>query len=379
MIIAFAPSPLRFAPGTIMDGRTGNSVRPDFLLGCNITPTMLLNKYIGDNLPLPNGGFYKVYETNSSVLHEYTLFRVTLVNNEIFYIPVSLKRYYSDGDFVKQTYTYLYIKGITTILKPNDYNIVSLYQLLELVRPGKNNILNNSGIPYDAASISLEHPEVMTSILEEISQNGLSDPVDTNECINRSLYTIQDDITLINKVPDDDISVYGCTYSPMVPEAKLMQRQNLGQCLIYSQLAEEQIRNMQNADLLPLDLSAPCFNEFEFERIISDIYCSPYTDIYLDLDESGSIINAYFSLLSCQDEVVRAGYQFMIPRIVSNGIRVHNRTHVIPISRISLSKNWLDELYFTIYYKDGGYQCYFMNLSAYHLYSPSIIRIHPIY
>lgn len=381
MILAIVPSPLRFPAGTVMHGGTGNTVLPDYLLGTKIHPIVLLNKTIGDECVLPIDGFYKVYSVEGGLLHEYSMYRMKNAAGIFVYIPLSLKRYYP-AEQEKCSYTYLYIKGISTLLDllrgVRNYTIISLYQLLQMVSVDQANVIYQNGIPYDPISISLEDPEVMVDLLADIAQTGLSSPADTRMCIEMSLQDCHDGVTLLDKKPDDYISCYGCSYSPFIEENILLSKRDLGQCTLYSQVAQDQVMSMVDKDLLPLDLSTEVFNGFEFERIISQLYCLPYTNVVLEMNEIGSIERSYFSTLFKEDNVPRPRIQFLLPRILADAMSVYNRTHMVRAIHLTLCKTWLDELYFTMYFADGGHQCFYMNLSAYHMYTPSLIRLHPI-
>lgn len=381
MIIAIVPSPLRFSAGTVMHGSTGNTVLPDYLLGTKIHPIVLLNKTIGDELILPIDGFYKVYSVEGGLLHEYSMYRMKNAAGAFVYIPLSLKRYHP-AEQEKCSYTYLYIKGISTLLDllrgVRNYTIISLYQLLQMVDMDQANVIYRNGIPYDPISISLEDPEVMVDLLADIAQTGLSSPADTRMCIEMSLQNCQDGVTLLDKIPDDYISCCACSYAPFIEENALLSKRDMGQCALYSQVAQDQVSNMMDKELLPLDLSTEVFSGFEFERIISHLYCLPYTNVVLEMNEFGSIERSYFSTLFQDDCVTRPRIQFWIPRILADAMHVYNNTHMIRVIHLTLCKTWLDELYFTMYFADGGHQCFYMNLCAYHLYTPSLIRLHPI-
>ena len=381
MIHAIVPSPLRFSTGTVIHGSTGNTVLPNYFSNRKVEPYTLINKTIGEEFIVPQESFYKIYSIEGGLLHEYTVYKCICNIDKVFYIPISLKRYYPVEE-EKCSYTYLYIKGITNVLDllrgTRDYSIISLYQLLQMVDVDQSNVIYRNGIPFDPISISLEDPEILTDLLFDISQNGLSAPADTRLCIELSLKDCQDGVTLLNKLPDDIISCYGCSSYPYIEENVLFNRRNIGQCTLYEQIAQDQIANMKDTDLLPLDLSTECFKAFEFERIISQIYTSPYTNIVLELDEYGQIMQAYYSTLFSQDIVTRPRIQFLIPRILSDAISIYNKTHMVELSHVTLCKTWIDELYFTMYFKDGFHQCYYVNLGAYHLYTPSLIRLHSI-
>lgn len=378
MIVAIAPSPLRFAKGTTMYGSKGNSLLPDYLLGNYRDAKKILNKFIGDDFVLPDNNFYKIFSINSGILHEYTMYRHASSKTEAIYIPISIKRYPVISNSC--TYTYLYLKGVTVLLHilkgMIDYELMSLHQLVQLAKIYDNNA--PCGVPYDPVSISLDCPDYIQNILEYLGQSGLLDSSSATEVLKYYLAEHPKDMTLINRMPDDYISAYGCSDYPFIEESKLLNMRDISQYRVYTELAQDQIARSANIELLPLDLSTEYFYEFEIDRIIEEIYCMPFTDMYVELNGLGQVQKSYYSLLAHQDESNGTGVMIFTPNILHDAIVKHNKTHVVSIANVSLCKTWLDELYLTIVYTDGGHQCYYLNLSAYHMYTPSLIRLHSI-
>lgn len=385
MIIAIVPSPLRFPAGTIMHGGTVNTVLPfnpsiplDSIPMEQQKPS--LNKTIGDDFILPNEGFYKVYAVLSGILVEYTMFRVAPGNGlecaQPVYIPISIKPYCTPGvnTYCIEGRTYLYLKGITLIQDMmkgvRDYKYLSISELMAYAQ----NLVSefNPTMPYDPVSISVDYPEFLSDILGEIGQIGLNTPEDVCNILHMSLVT-NPEITLVDKLPEDCISVYACGSRPYIAESNLMHMVDRSYQSIYANLAKEQIEHMTDSDLMRLDLSTELFPGFEFERVIGDLYCIPYTDVYLEVNMSGVAREHYFFM---SHEQGKPDIRFLIPKILHDDLIYHNKTHVVRITHVTLCKTWLDELYFTVYYEDGNHQCFFMNLGAYHLYTPSLIRLH---
>lgn len=381
MIIAIVPSPLRFPKGTIMYGSTGNTVLPDYLLGENVQMSLALNKTIGTDFILPDDNFYKVYAIMAGVLHEYTMYR-TLSNyiehSEPLYIPISVKQYYQKtlGEtFSYSSRTYLFLNGITLLLDlfecNRDYTLITASQLMKYV----NALVANPNAPLasTSTSITVDYPEYIAQLLEDIGQAGLNNPEATASVLRYINIADSAEVTLVHRVQDDYISIYGCTGYPYIPESRLMASRDPGLFPMYENLAQDYL-NRPMEDLMKLDLSTQFFYEFEFDRIIGEFYCLPYNNIYLEVTPHGLDV-AHYMLMNYEEEF-RPEVQVSIPQLLHHALIYHNQTHEVGIAKVTLCRNWLDELYFTIYFQDGAHMNFYLNMAAYHLYTPSLIRLH---
>ena len=385
MIQVFAPCCIPFQLPMTLHGSTGNTVLPDPMLGSvdwQGTP-VLINKSIGDDLELrvtPAITMYKAYDLLGDVLYEYSLFQLAIPGTqEPFYTPISVKRYDTH-----MPYTFLYPRGVTlaldTLRGTRNYNIISATVLVKM--------FSGSPINFVDTSFSIEHPSLMENILSELGSYALHDPADS-DTVMRQLFselTVTYDQQIAYDQPKDIISYYACTPDTLMPQAKILQHIEPSTNGFYSQYAYDMKQKLLERanSLTPLDLQQTVFWMMQIPNIISEIYQAPYTDISMVVEQGGARdvhTQLLFGVQRVPPPDAAQAWANLTPDIaiatyLHDGMIHFNQHQPNRIHTVVLSKNWMDDFHLDTYMEDGTCVHYYLNLALYHLYSPSIVRLH---
>lgn len=385
MIQIFTQCSIPYSHGTIIHGSTGNTVLPDPLLGSvDFQGTkVLLNKTIGDDLYIPSDGIqpminmFKAFDLLGDILYEYSLFRVIVPNaDEPFFIPISVKRYDTT-----MPYTFLFTRGVTlaldTLRGVRDYSIISATSLMKS--------FTGTAITFVDTMFSIELPSLMETVLSELGTYAYYDPTNadiTMRNVFEELSRAYDQLVAYD-CPKDIISYYGCKEDNIVPLSVIQN--NTDSCTngFYEPFAQELREKLKERTwkLIPLDIKQELFYNLMIQNILSELYQAPYTDISMVVDISGAKnvhIQKLFGIQPIEQNIAwsRLSPDTTIATYLHDGLVYHNQRHTTHIASIVFCKTWIDDLHIDVYMDDGSCYNFYLNMSLYHLYSPSIVRLH---
>lgn len=372
MIIAMGSIEIPFQPGYQIHGSVANATLSDPFLALRdrSRPSAILNKFIGDDLIIPQDGFHllKVFDYMGGYLYEYTLFKTKMINDQPGYIPISIKRY---GD---NLHTYIYVNGVTLALDitrgSRDYRIISATELLKM--------FDANVVTYLDKILSIDSPTEIENILSELGTYALMDTTVSGYTIQQMFIDIitHDPYQLFlfdNKLPTDNLSPFEYCKS-FITDDWLIRNMDAS-AHMYQTIAEDQNLQFRNMNLEYLDLTKAIFHNFQIDHIITELYRLPYTDLYFDIEDT-RIKDVKLWKLGAQQPTHE--FNLYIPRYLHDGIIYNNQRDMHQITRLTFSKTWKDDVTLSLVFQDGTVRNLYLNLGLYHLYSPSIIRIHPI-
>lgn len=384
MIQVIAPCCIPFKGGTTIYGSTANTVLPDPMLGSVQfgNANVIINKTIGDDLLLPSNppvSLCKVYDLLGTTLFEYTLFQVAVPGmSEPYFVPISVKRY-----DMTMPYTFFFTNGVTlaldTIRGTRDYSIISATALLKM--------FSGNPISFVDTMFSVQLPSTMENILSELGSYAFCDP----ECSDIALRTLFEELSksydslMAYDRPTDTISYYGCQHDNIIPKSLLMHSIDISSHSFYSQFENEchtKLQERANAGLLyPLDINVQEYHSFQIPCILNELYQAPYTDISMIVEPQGPR-NIYTQKLfgmriGDQPTWSHLTVEASVATYLHDGLVHYNQLHPNnQIYTIVFSKNWLDDVHFDVYYTNNNIRNFYLNMSLYHLYSPSIVRMY---
>lgn len=373
MIIISSDIKLPFPVGTMIYGSTANTVLPDpsfsqFQIGAS---SILLNKTIGDDLLISSNlpTIKKVYSILGDVIYEYTLFPLQ-VTGLPYYTPISVKRY-----DMTNPYTFSYVRGLMLALDSlrgtRDYTIVSATALMKS--------FSGRPISFIDAMFSIELPNTISMLLEDLGSYAYGDmdnSVITLKLAFESIAGAYDELLAADK-PQDYLSFIGCREDNIVSENALRSQYDCSSCAFYEQYALERnnwiVENAHN--FLKLDMSVAEFGLFQMTNILNELYQLPYSDISIALDAFGNVEDRATILFGLRDRA-HVPLQTLLTFLKDNLVH-YNTRHLPRINKLTLTKDWLDHVILNLYMQDGTNRQFYLNMALYHLYSPSIIRLHP--
>ena len=363
-------------------GSTANTVLPDPMLGSvEFSGTkILLNKSIGDDFLIcetPPIRLFKAYDLLGEILYEYSLFQIDIRgSSEPYFVPISVKRYDST-----MPYTFLFTRGVTLVLDTlrgaRDYSIISATALAKS--------FSGSPVSFVDTQFSIELPSMMENILAELGTYAYHDP-SCSDIVLRNIFeelSRSYDSLIAYDCPKDIISIYGCKEDNIVPQSIINHSMDPSTQGFFSQYAYDASSKLQEriGYLAPLDINVVSFHTLHIPMILNELYQAPYTDISMVVEQSGARdihTQKLFGIQKIGEETAwsRLTTDTSIATYLHDGIIHYNQHHRPMISTVVFTKTWMDDVYLDVYCEDAVCWHYYLNMALYHLYSPSIVRIH---
>ena len=371
MYIAVVPAPY-YVQGDFIMGSPDYSGLPDFMLWEKPQSEQDRKIVIGGNLPITDvpqqrPKLFKVFGIWDNILYDYTI--GTSPEADVFF-PISVKKY--AGDFS----TTLYIRSIDNYLLSTDMrhagsmNIVSLPELLHLLTANNPEMVLPPSSPAEYY-LTQEMPFTISMFMQELGF----------ECLNYSesaaaymMYNYGKDLAgirdIFNLRPSNDfISAQGCgnTFCSL---SSIYKYVDVASNEFYNTIAtaqQDRVGNMFN--LQYLDRRSHWYEDLGVDEVLEQMFRLRNTDY-----------NAMITVnsITC-DRKMLVGFN---PQddcsdcwdILRSNIAEYNRKAGDPITHVNVCKTWLDEVIFSIALFSGSIENWFLSLSLFHLYSPSIIR-----
>ena len=388
MYLCKVPSPLRLesVDGNMIKGRSGDTGLPDFMLWEHVNRQSSNSiRAIGDDLrfscyPQQVPCLSKLYAIHNNILHEYT---VGEIPEQDVVFPISLKRYtdsYTTILYLNCIDAFLRYTSLTkSVFTDGSFTLPSFLHRLMDRDPQLSKVLPPASIADQ--HLTLEMPYTITNLLNELGF----------ECLNYSdsaaaylIYNYGSDLAVLQDIfsiqaPDDIITLRGCAPQNNSPhyggieKSLLMKYVDAGSNEYYNSLAHNQLERTASVfGLRYLDKRSHWYVDLEIDEILESMLRLRNTDYNVQISDH-MVVTPQRAMLSGFNPVDDASDCW---DIIRQNIAMYNRKPIDgdPILNLSICKTWLDELFITIAKLSGCVENWYINLSLFHLYTPSIIR-----
>ena len=373
MIILNSDITLPFPQGTVLYGSTANAVLPDptFAQMQVGSSPFILNKIIGDDLLIAPQftKLKKIYDITNDTIFEYTLYQIN-ISNQVVYTPISVKRYDPNNPR-----TYIFVRGVTLALDSlrgaRDYSIISVTALMKS--------FSGRVMSFIDTMLSVELPSTVCMMLEDLGSYAYQDPDNSAITLNLAYASIsgQYDEIFASTNPNDFLSIMGCDETNIVSDGKIAMHSDRNACSFYDHFNCERNEWVSQSahNFLKLDQTYEEFHWFGVTKLLEELYRLPYSDIAIELTQEN--VQERSQILFGMRDIAHIPLTF-ISRELHDRLIHYNMRHRPGIVKIILTKDWLDNVILDLYLDDGSNRKFYLNMALYHLYSQSIIRLHPI-